>query len=60
MWAFAPSLRDKEIVRQMSENSGQYVINENGTVKVDTTNPDAIQKITAQLKKFKDFDPSGK
>lgn len=60
MWSFALSLRDKEIIRQVSENSSEYVINDNGTLTVDTTNPGAIQKITAQLKKFKDFEPSGK
>lgn len=60
MWTFAPSLRDKEIIRQVSENSDEYVINENGTLTVDTTNPGAIQKITEQLKKFKDFEPSVK
>lgn len=60
MWIFSPSSRDKEIIRQVSENSDEYVIKDNGTLTVDTTSPGAIQKITAQLKKFKDFEPSAK
>lgn len=60
MWSFSPNSRDKEIIRKMSERSEQYIINDNGTVSVDTSNPEVVKKIHDKFKKFENFDVSNK
>jgi hypothetical protein len=57
---FEPSVREKEIIRQLKDHPEQYVINENGTVTVDLSNSAALQRVKNELRKFKDFDPSAK
>lgn len=44
--------REDRLVNDVKKHSGQYVINENGTVSVDLSNPEALKRVQEQLKKF--------
>ncbi len=44
--------REDRLVNDVKKHSGQYVINENGTVSVDLSNPEALKRVQEKLKKF--------
>lgn len=47
--------REDRLVNDVKQHSGQYVVNENGTVSVDLSNPEAIKRVQEKLKKFEGF-----
>ena len=54
-FGFVKRTRDERLVNNVKSHSSEYVINDNGTVSVDLSNPEAIKKIQDELKKFQGF-----